>query len=296
MKPKHITKTKATKVLANIGEELIYFKPIIDDDSFCNPSSFVNNYVLRQVNQIWPDKSKAEVSAIKFAQKIGVPVPKIYYYDDKHILMEKAKGERLDKIWDSISSKEKKSYMKHMIKIVENMHQHKSKQIGSLFGEEIGKCIDTQKGPYKDFKEFYLSDYDKRVKYITHPIKKEFVNLREKISENLNFELDSVFSHQDLGLKNIFGKNSKITCIIDWEWGGFFPEIYDFKELENWCDKEMLKQSKLHKEYPQKLLDYFQLSSLAMRFAYYKEWNIKDEEKYVKELEKEAAKLFSKIK
>lgn len=81
MKPKHITRKEASEVLDNIDEELNYFKPIEDVDSFCNPSSFVNNYVLRQVNQIWPDKSKAEVSAIKFAQKIGVPVPKIYYYD-----------------------------------------------------------------------------------------------------------------------------------------------------------------------------------------------------------------------
>lgn len=295
MKPEHIKRKEAVEVLSKINEELIYFEPIVDHDSFCNPSSFVNSYVLRQVNPLWPDKAEAEASAMKFADKIGLPVPKIYYYDAKYILMEKAKGTRLDKVWDELSLDEKRSYMKDMISIVESMQKHKSGFIGSLFGEKVGKCIDFQKGPYTSFKEFFLEDYNKRVNSIKHPLKKEFAKFRKKAEEELDFEVESVFCHSDLGLKNLFGEKGKITCIIDWEWSGFYPWIYDFQTLKEWCDYDLLKNSGLNKSYPTKLKDFNDLSSLAMQFAYYHEWNIKDEKKFVKELELKAKKLFQKI-
>jgi serine/threonine protein kinase len=292
MKPNHITKTEAKRILAKIGESIRYFKPIKDPDSFCNPCSFLNGYVLRQVSPIWPNKAEAEVYAIDFAKQLGIPVPKILYWDKEYILMEKAPGKNLAKIWENLDRKQKRQYMKQVISYLEFMQKRRSDLIGSLYADGVGKSVDLQKGPYSSFRDFFLDDYDKRINDVKLPVKSKFKSFRSSMS-SYNPKVNFVFSHGDLSLKNIFVKNGKITCIIDWEWAGFYPQITDYLEIREWCDKDLIEKSKLRTKYPKKLMNYISISSSAMCFACYKSWNIKDEKKYLQDLEFSLLKLLS---
>ena len=79
---------------------------------------------VRQINQNWNNKAEAEVSAIKFARKIGIPAPDIVFWDEQHIIYKKIDGENLGKIWKSLSTRQKRNYMRQTIKFVEKMQKH----------------------------------------------------------------------------------------------------------------------------------------------------------------------------
>lgn len=284
MKPKHITRSKAKALLKNLGEDLDYFKPIIDKDSFCNPCTFANKYVIRQVNTNWPNKAEAEACAINFARKMGIPSPEIIYWDKNYIIYKKIEGKNLSKIWKGLDKTEKRKYMKQTITYLEKMQTRTFKKIGSIYEKGIGKNVDTQKGPYENFDKFLLDEYNRNVKNIKLPIRKKFQVFKKKLI-GYNPKIKFVFSHRDLVPKNILVNKGKIVGIIDWEWAGSFPQIYDNYELKEWCDEDLLKKSNLKKNYPNKFIDMVKVTSYAMVFAYYKDWNIPNEKKYLSEEE-----------
>jgi RIO-like serine/threonine protein kinase len=287
MKPKHLTRSQAKELLRKISEDLKYFKPIKDKDSFCNPCTFVNDYVVRQVNPIWPDKAEAEVCAINFARKIGIPAPEIIWWDKNFIIMKRIHGKPLSLIWKNLEKKAKRVYMKQIVGYVELMQKNKFNKIGSLYLKGIGKNVNVQKGPYKRFDDFILDEYDKNVGDIKDISKQVFIEFRKRI-KGYAPRVRFVFTHGDLGLKNILVAEGKIAGIIDWEWAGSYPPVNDSEEISGYCDKDIIQNSKLRKKYPKKLMDILYMNSYAMCAAYYKSWNIKKECRYIKEIERKA--------
>ena len=293
MKPKQLTKTQAKDLMAKLGEPLREFKPLLDKDSFCNPVTFVNKYVVRKINQEWHRKAEAEVSAIQFAKiHTSIPVPEIVYWDSEFIIYKKIDGENASKIWDTLSKRTQRKIMRQVISYVEEMQKYSFDKIGSLYGIKIGKVVNTQKGPFKRFDSFIISEYDKCLNDIKLPIKETFERFRKHIL-NYNPKMRYVFTHGDFAKKNLLIKHNSIVGVIDWEWSGSAPAILDLEELD-WCDKDLVKKSSIKQNYSQKVIDIRDMTSHTMRCAYYKDWNIKDEKAYLEDVYKQVNEIMKR--
>lgn len=229
---------------------------------------------------------EAEVGCIHFLrQKTKIPVPQVLYYDSvgeeighEYIVMTKIPGTCLEDEWKSFHWKQKMEVLDQLADYVIQMKQQRSKHIGSLYfkkkvtnhlfdewveSEEFGDLVvsdTTDCGLFPDFTSYMkqmLQNYINRVvnKPERHgslkdflPQAKHLLDHMEQILKEANDTTVISLSHKDLTFRNIIVDGTKITGIIDWEWGGFFPEdeelvgSYEFVNDEKDPDVNLVRE------------------------------------------------------
>lgn len=96
--------------------------------------------------------------------------------------------------------------------------------IGSCGGGPARDCrqyTDYTEGPYKDEATFNKSFYFDLVS--TTP-----AAIRSALFQQLRHNHRIVFTHSDLSQHNIIVKDGRITGLIDWEFGGWYPEHWEY--------------------------------------------------------------------
>ncbi|KAF5124096.1 hypothetical protein E5D57_012019 [Metarhizium anisopliae] len=172
-----------------------------------------------------------EAEALRVARKAGIPVPLVHqaktFPDGKgEIHMDYVQGESLDKLWPTMSVEEKKDVCRQLREILEQMRSiaPPCELIGACDGTEIRdtRVLNTyHHPPCRDeemFNGFLLSSLFK--------ITPEAV--REALSLHLRTDHRIVLSHCDLAPRNILVQDGKITGLVDWEDGGWYPEYWDY--------------------------------------------------------------------
>ncbi|EFC37631.1 predicted protein [Naegleria gruberi] len=186
-----------------------------------------------------------EVKCILFAEKAGIPTPKIVSYSDnaeesplgcEYILQERAKGQTLANSWRFLSIKQKVQLLEELIVIVGKLHTNSENkkddyQVGSLLGSEksslgviVGDCAPL--GPFKNLKEMVIEQIDFTLNQISntgeqvhYPHYLDFVSLHSEPLLDLKSKLlhtdDGVedpnvyqFCHCDLNASNIMIKSN----------------------------------------------------------------------------------------
>lgn len=315
-----VSEENIEKVFNKIKETILKVERLDGKESFCNPIYEItcksgNSYVLKIINPLkkWEKiKTINEVKTIELiGQKTKVPIPKIYDYSTskdligfEYILMEKLEGNNLKDVFD----KNKLNYLSQIADMIEQFQQLSYNTIGS-FNEDnsIGLDLDIGKGPFDSFKEWVIAAIESRfermekTRFAKHiPKFKEFCKVIEDV------KLPIFFCHGDFCPKNMIERDGIIIGLIDFEWAGAFPYVYDaanythdFKlnEAEKKYFYELLDEKNVVYKISEKIKDIKNVESISMILVNYKDWSMGDEEedeRNVARHEEELISLFNK--
>lgn len=195
------------------------------------------------------DLSKEEF-VIETLGKNGLPVPKIYAFNEKegYMVLEKFNGSRLDKIWDSLNKEEKIKITKKLGKLLAKIHRIHFENFGYL--RSHGKIKSGEEYKFKQkgkeikssgFLRHLLSAFFEELSlFASYPeISKEFLIKMSSYVLSKRKELDycgkPTLIHNDFIAAHIFvekiNKEYGITGIIDFEFAESSAPEYDFIKL-----------------------------------------------------------------
>ena len=194
--------------------------------------------------------SRQELEAMLFvAEHTSVGVPRIHRtYQRKNglfIEMDFVPGDRLDVIWDGLSSLEKKAVVEEIwaqmlelraVRVPDTMDI----AVGSVSGENVrdGAISHNDVGPFRQLEDFDGLLRDKMAFA-------EFSFLWTKHRSSYPDDLHrTVLTHADLAPRNIIRSSNGSLFIIDWESAGWWPSYWeyvkwhfsDFPTLPGWLD------------------------------------------------------------
>jgi aminoglycoside phosphotransferase len=90
---------------------------------------------------------------------------------------------------------------------------------------------------YKTFSNFAAAQLDiwhKRLGYYTHDFDEEVCLIRRNLTDNpviLDRVGSALFCHNDVRLQNIIIDNQKVAGVIDWEFAGAYPLMWELRKL-----------------------------------------------------------------
>ncbi|MCP3898416.1 MAG: phosphotransferase [Desulfobacteraceae bacterium] len=149
------------------------------------------------------------------------------------------------------------------------------------------KPFSIKKYIYKIFSEMNVHDIEVYNKYLP------FLKFLEKDFMAEHDKLPTAFVHGDLHPLNVIWDNNEIKAVIDWEFTGFKPDMYDAANLVGCAGIEdpeglgmpmvmtFIKTLKEHGVISQKGWDMFPEYILALRFAWLSEWLRKKDEEMI---------------
>ncbi len=241
---------------------------------------FPNEIIFRYANNKSTGVSLAKERFImKLLQENKIPCPKIYVYgvlnspNEQYMILEKIKSLQLDKIWNSLTKKEKMQITEEMGKILKRIHSIKFNHFG--FIEEGGKIDSDKKDAFKfkqveqpwPFNEFVrekLVEYSKNFfrlmsfKKISHKFFSSYIKFLDNNLSHIEYHDKPTLCHGDFIPGHVFveKKNNKykITHIIDFELSVSSSPDEDFVKLHRagfFADKDLKKA--LEKGYGAKL-------------------------------------------
>lgn len=195
-----------------------------------------------------------EAATMRFiAENTSIPVPQVFDAwtlkgGGASILMEWIEGaDTLERRWPSMS-KEQKIRVAHQLRVyVDELRtlaqpQKIQGRIGPLDG---APCWDERLksqpcGPFpseRDFNQFRLNLLD-GFRWEENALK----SIRA-IEENLREDHRILFTHGDLGVRNVLvNRRGEVVAIIDWEMSGWMPEYWEYIKAVHgrWEDEEWL--------------------------------------------------------
>ncbi|KAL7925499.1 kinase-like domain-containing protein [Trichoderma austrokoningii] len=157
----------------------------------------------------------------RIAAETSVPVPKVHRYyvstEFEHLVIDKMPGETLEKAWPSLSQLERESIADQVVSFVGQLRQLRSTHIktaalfsGKPFREGLRDATDLNLERIKP----YLSN---------EPIKTYIKQKSAAMEGRLN-----VLTHGDLDWSNIMIVDKKVSALIDFERGGFYPPYWEW--------------------------------------------------------------------
>jgi aminoglycoside phosphotransferase len=168
----------------------------------------------------------SEAAITKFVHDTtGCPTPDIFdvalYGDQVGIIMTRVQGVSLSSLWKDMDPTDKCNIINQLKEIIREFRTHESTFIGRP-GRQPGILpmgfSNIAFGPFEreqDFNQFRLSQMLD-------------VKLMARAAALQNSGHKFVLTHGDLSDRNIMVHNGKITGIIDWEYGGFYPEYWEY--------------------------------------------------------------------
>ncbi|MBU1340105.1 MAG: phosphotransferase [Proteobacteria bacterium] len=152
------------------------------------------------------------------------------------------------------------------------------------------KPFSIKKYIYKLFREMKIYDnkmYKRFLPYLSF-LEKEFMEIHDKLPIS--------FCHGDLHPLNVIWDQDQISAVIDWEFTGMKPDIYDAANIVGCAGienpnglgmpmvKAFLKQTRRHNLFKELGWRFFPEYVLALRFAWLSEW-LRKKDKLMLEME-----------
>ena len=184
----------------------------------------------------------------------GLPVPRMHSHSASGsritIKMDFVEGQTLAEVWPDMSPDQKSDIARQLRAIITTMRslEPDSPGIHTCGGgavTELRVYHDYEGGPFPD--EAAFNDW-----LVDGLFKPTPVALREEFRKRLRSNHRITFTHGDLAPHNIIVKDSKIVGLIDWEYGGWYPEYWEFVKFyirhadsRDWYDyaKEIFAQT-----------------------------------------------------
>lgn len=307
-----------------ISEPIISIKRV--ENGFSNQVFFVktkeNEYVLRLMNDrsknLEKKKLENEIFTLNYVKdNTTIPVPQVIDYSTsknvfgyEYMLTKKIPGRPLNETYKYCSKLKKLDYLKQVFEFIVQLQKIKFKKIGNFDLEgNVAEIFDTRIGPFKSPKQLKIKSINAFLKIAQgNEIHKNLVNnISRVLIKDIDSTIEIVFTHYDIGPKNIIVNKGKVVGVIDWEWAGAYPweqdfatMIYDF-ELNSFPEGKNLllnifKKNKLNFKISKITEDLFMLEGYAMTLAHYKDWASKniDAEKILSSNKKQIENLGKK--
>ena len=175
-----------------------------------------------------------ELEALQYvAEHTTIPIPKVFrtYHDHGrlYIEMEYIPGVDLQAAWlgGLLSQQQKKDIVKMLASYVEQLRSLKPPQDGVVGSACLNECLDYRVGPlpfgpFKDHAAFHS--------FLRRNIPLETCTevFGETVTRCHSRQYRSCFTHADLCPRNIVVNRGEIVAITDWEFGGWYPEYWEY--------------------------------------------------------------------
>lgn len=207
----------------------------------------------------------AEAEALRVASSAGIPAPLLHGVFTKNgtveIRVEYVPGQTLDKLWPAMSSEQKRSTATQLGQILEQMRELEPppSYIGSCDGTGVRdtRVRFTYHGPV-------CSDEGQFNDYLASTLFRQTPSvLRNSFRGQLRTDHRVVFTHGDLAPRNILIEDGKISSVVDWEEGGWYPEYWELvKFFERPAEGDWKEYAEVifAKLYPAELVTYTAMS------------------------------------
>lgn len=175
-------------------------------------------------------QAKEEVAALNHARSLGVRAPiarRIVPSSENMgavIVMDRIHGKTLEQMWPELGIIDTIRYALQLRKFISIMHKSKSSRGGGLAeGFFFTKWFDgafpkpgMSPERFSEYINYYLiHDYHPRPDLLTR-------------------SLDThTFVHQDLVPRNFVIDSNRQLWIVDWSYGGYYPEYFEYAEMNN---------------------------------------------------------------
>ena len=170
----------------------------------------------------------SEAAVTKFVyDSTSCPAPDVFdvaqYGEQVGIIMTHVQGVSLSSLWEDMDQTDKRNIVNQLKAIIRDFRSHESPYIGRPGRQSAVLPMGLSSiafGPFdreEDFNEFRLSQ--------TRSLDEKLIG-RATALQNSGHRF--VLTHGDLSDRNIMVFNGKITGIIDWEYGGWYPEYWEY--------------------------------------------------------------------
>lgn len=176
-----------------------------------------------------------ELVALKYiTEHTSVPLPKVLkvhrYNNRLYIEMEYIRGIDLQAVWlgGHLSQDQKRHIMTEIADYVSQLRSLKPLYEGIVGSADLAACLDHRLGPYTfgpfaghaEFHSFLRRHVP--IENCTRVFGSEVTNCHSR-------RYQSRFTHADLCPRNIIvDDNGRVSAIIDWEFGGWYPEYWEY--------------------------------------------------------------------
>lgn len=181
------------------------------------------------------DNAQEESAAMACAHKLGIRVPivrRIIPEDfdgpdghDAFIIMDRIHGMTLEQLWPQLGIIDTVRYALQLRKFISIMHSSKSQRGGGLAnGTYCSRWFDLFTQPIPSMSPTRFTSYmnwwlvnclQPRPELIVKPLK------------------EHTFVHQDLVPRNFIIDQYHQLWIVDWTWGGYYPEYFEYAQMSD---------------------------------------------------------------
>lgn len=191
--------------------------------------SLGTQYILKDRERDPPNYEPQNTRFLQTCTTIPVPSTLTEWYEPDNVHMQitrRIEGITLDKAWPSLSETEKHGIAKQTSDYLTQLRTLHSDQIESLDHGPLHASLlfagrdGSPHGPLKSDGELWDE--------MAGGIKQLDDKIQSLIRQKMPPATPYTFSHGDLSQVNILVKDGKVTGIIDWEGGGYFPRWWEF--------------------------------------------------------------------
>ncbi|KAJ6019003.1 hypothetical protein N7522_001070 [Penicillium canescens] len=175
-----------------------------------------------------------ELAALKYvAEHTSIPVPKVFnahYYDNHlYIEMEYVRGMSLEAAWyrGHLSQDQKKSIITEVAGYISQLRKLKPPREGIVASASFNEALDHRVGSYT-FGPFI--NHQGFHSYLRANVPIEDCNevIGPDVTKCHSRRYRSCFTHADIAPRNIMVENGKVSAIVDWQFGGWYPEYWEY--------------------------------------------------------------------
>lgn len=177
---------------------------------------------------------ESELAALKYvAEHTSIPVPRVfhahYYEDYLYIEMEYIRGMDLGaaRASSQLSQDQTTNIVTEVAGYINQLRELKPPREGIVASASLGELMDHRVGgenfgPFTSHEGFHT--------YIraNFPIENCNEIFSREVAECHTRHYRTCFTHADLAPRNIMVHNGKVSAIVDWQFGGWYPEYWEY--------------------------------------------------------------------
>ncbi|KAK5989198.1 hypothetical protein PT974_10698 [Cladobotryum mycophilum] len=172
-----------------------------------------------------------EADALRVAEEAGIPVPHVHKVETtpdgkKSIHMDYVPGKTLEELWPGMSAEQRQDICQQLRQILQTMRSIPPPP------DLVGACDGTG---IRDTRLYFTYDapncHDEagfNAYLLSSVFKDSPPAIHEAFAKALRTGHRIVFTHCDLAPRNIMVQDGKITGLLDWEDGGWYPEYWEY--------------------------------------------------------------------
>ncbi|KAI0435704.1 kinase-like domain-containing protein [Xylaria telfairii] len=153
-----------------------------------------------------------------------IPVPEVFSSDWDRITMEYIEGKTLQQAWSILTPDQRSDILDQLRGYIAQLRALKGTQLGRLNGQGVvvPSIMMRSGGPFATLAEFH--DW-----LVKPPKRLQSESMYwHQITTQLSAECPIVFTHGDIAARNIIVRDGKIVALLDWEFGGWYPEYWEY--------------------------------------------------------------------